>query len=69
MTTESTIYRVGDATITLITDRLLTNLSGPKILPDWTEAAVAPARYAMRPEMLNDDGQTLIMSVHAPDPH
>lgn len=65
MTTESTIYRVGDASITRITDRLLTTLPGPKILPDWTEAAVAPWRDAMRPEMLNDDGQTLIMSVHS----
>lgn len=65
MTTESTIYRVGDATITRITDRLLTTLHGPKILPDWSEAAVAPWRDAMRPEMLNDDGRTLIMSVHS----
>ena len=65
MTKESTVYRAGDASITRITDRLLTTLPGPQILPDWTEAAVAPWRDAMRPEMLSDDGQTLIMSVHS----
>lgn len=65
MTTESTIYRVGNASITRITDRLLTTLPGPKIFPDWNEDAVAPWRDSMHPEMLSDDGQTLIMSVHS----
>jgi hypothetical protein len=36
MTTESTIYRVGNAHITRITDRLLTTLPGPKVFPDWS---------------------------------
>lgn len=65
MTTESTIYRVGNAHITRITDRLLTTLPGPTVFPDWSEAAVAPWRDAMHPEMLADDDQTLIMSVHS----
>jgi glyoxylase-like metal-dependent hydrolase (beta-lactamase superfamily II) len=65
MTTESTSYRVGNARITRITDRLLTTLPGPKVFPDWTESAVTPWRDAMHPEMLSDDGQTLIMSVHS----
>lgn len=65
MTTESSIYHVGEASITRITDRMLTTLPGPTIFPDWNEEAVAPWRDAMRPEMLSDDGQTLIMSVHS----
>lgn len=65
MTTECAIYRVGNARITRITDRLLTTLPGPTVFPDWTEPDVTPWRDAMRPEMLCDDGQTLIMSVHS----
>jgi glyoxylase-like metal-dependent hydrolase (beta-lactamase superfamily II) len=59
------MYRVGDASITRVTDRVLDTLIAPNIFPDWSSDAVRAMELGMIPEHLGEDGERLIMSVHS----